>query len=74
MTTFTIPADQLPDFMKPRIKEKPAFCIFKKDEAGNSQLVGSIYPHKKGSGCNIIINGERFVAFPPNPNTKPSEV
>lgn len=46
-------------------KVKPLFYIFDKDETGVSQRFGAVFAHQKGKGVNIVLNGMRFIAFPP---------
>ncbi|HRH03877.1 MAG TPA: hypothetical protein PLN13_03455 [Bacteroidia bacterium] len=48
-------------------KKKPSFYIFAKDAEGNSQRVGAAFRHMKGNGMNIVINDQRYSAFPPKP-------
>lgn len=43
----------------------PDFYIFVKDPEGNSTRIGAAFRHNKGQGMNILINEERYVAFPP---------
>jgi len=40
---------------------KPAFHIF--TEKGRRR-VGAVFPHRKGGGYTILVNGRRYVAFP----------
>lgn len=45
----------------------PDFYIFAKDEEGNSQRIGAAFKHAKGNGFNILIDKQRYSAFPPKP-------
>lgn len=55
-------------------KKTPAFYIFAKDEEGNNQRIGAAFLHAKGNGMNIVINEQRYSAFPPKnkPADKPA--
>ena len=46
-------------------KQIPAFYIFTKGADGQSNRVGAVFKHGKGSGFNILIGNSRYVAFPP---------
>jgi hypothetical protein len=46
-------------------KAIPALYIFARDENGQSIRMGTAWYHQTGNGINIVINGQRFVAFPP---------
>lgn len=70
MTTFTIPNEQLPEFMQKDNSSKPAYYIFDKDETGQLKRIGAAFAHKKGKGLNIVINERRLVAFPPKENNE----
>jgi hypothetical protein len=50
----------------------PAFYIY---EQGKDALVpvGRAYKHNKGDGINILVDGKRFVAFPPKAKIETSE-
>jgi hypothetical protein len=47
----------------------PAFYIY---EQGEDALVpvGRAYKHNTGNGINILLDGKRFVAFPPKAKTE----
>jgi hypothetical protein len=67
---FTIPYEDLPDFMKKDKNPKPSYYIFAKDAEGNNQRIGAAFAHKKGKGLSIVINGQRYAAFPPKKNNE----
>ena len=46
-------------------KAIPALYIFARDENGESIRMGTAWHHQTGNGINIVINGNRFVGFPP---------
>lgn len=46
----------------------PAFYLFAQID-GETKRVGAAFKHRKGNGFNVLINGQRFIAFPPNPAT-----
>ena len=51
-----------------KVKEVPAFYIFEqieKDGEKQSLPVGAAFPHKKGNGLTLLIDGKRLAAFPP---------
>ena len=50
----------------------PSFYIY---EQGKDALVpvGRAYKHTKGNGFNILMDGKRFVAFPPKARTETPE-
>ncbi len=43
----------------------PDFYIFAKDSEGNSKRIGAAFKHSKGNGFNILIEKQRYTAFPP---------
>jgi len=45
-------------------KKKPAFYIFIQD-AGKSEYAGAAFRHKTGTGFNILIGKDSYVAFEP---------
>jgi hypothetical protein len=45
-------------------KKKPAFYIFTQD-AGNSEYIGAAFRRKTGTGFNILIGNDSYVAFEP---------
>ncbi len=49
---------------------KPAFYIFAQQD-GKPKRIGAVFKHKKGAGFNLVINGQRYAAFPPK--AKPEE-
>lgn len=51
-------------------KKIPDLYIFMKNEEGESLRVGSAFKHTKGNGYNILIDNERFSAFPPKAKPK----
>lgn len=56
----------------PENKDKtktPDFYIFGQDAEGNSQRIGAAFKHAKGNGFNILIDKQRYTAFPPKPKT-----
>jgi hypothetical protein len=53
--------------------QKPLFHIFLEGADGNSRYAGVAYKHKKGEGCNIIIGGLAYAAFPPVETVKEGE-
>lgn len=48
-------------------KIKPAFYIFAQQD-GQTKRIGAAFKHKKGNGFNLIINNQRYAAFPPKAN------
>jgi hypothetical protein len=42
----------------------PAFYIYEESENGLVP-VGRAFKHQRGNGINILVDGKRFVAFPP---------
>lgn len=64
MTTETKPT---------KAKQVPAFYIFETIEIEGERErrpAGAAFPHKSGGGFNIVIDGQRFVAFPPKAKTE----
>lgn len=49
-------------------KELPAFYIFVRDADGQSTRVGTAFHRRPGVGINILIDGNRYVGFPPKKN------
>lgn len=45
-------------------RKKPAFYIFTQ-EAGKSEYIGAAFRHKTGTGFNILIGNDSYVAFEP---------
>lgn len=45
----------------------PDFYIFEKDNEGNSKRIGAAFKHVKGKGLSILIDKQRYSAFPPKP-------
>jgi hypothetical protein len=55
-----------------KTKQVPAFYIFETIETEGERErrpAGAAFPHKSGGGFNIVIDGQRFVAFPPKGRT-----
>ena len=52
--------------------ELPAFYIFVRDANGQSTRVGTAYNRNPGRGVNIVIDGNRYVGFPPNKSRLPA--
>lgn len=52
---------------KPKII--PSYYIFEKDAEGNSRRIGAAFKHKNGGGFNIVIDKNRYTAFPPKPKS-----
>jgi hypothetical protein len=53
-------------------KQVPAFYIFATVAHGSQEelvRIGAAFPHKVGNGLNVLINGKRYVAFPPKAKT-----
>lgn len=49
-------------------KQTPAFYLFATVQHGTQEelvRIGAAFPHKKGNGLNVLINGKRYTAFPP---------
>jgi hypothetical protein len=59
----------------PKPKQSPDFYVF--EDLGTDQpdnkLVGCTFSHKRGKGFTILIDGKRYVAFPPKGKTKSTE-
>jgi hypothetical protein len=51
----------------------PLYHVFLDGADGNSRYAGVAYKHKKGNGCNIIIGGVVYSAFPPKENVEEEE-
>lgn len=47
---------------------KPAFYIFVQQD-GETRRIGAAFRHKKGNGFNLVINNQRYTAFPPRAKT-----
>ncbi len=47
----------------------PAFYIYQESENGLVP-VGRAFKHQRGNGINILVDGKRFVAFPPKPKAE----
>lgn len=47
--------------------KKPAdMYLFEQGADGKeNKIVGSIYRHTKGNGFSVLMNGKRYMAFPP---------
>jgi len=52
--------------------QMPAFFIYDQDEEGNSLRIGAVFRHKRGPGFNILLDGKRYLAFPPKVKTEAS--
>jgi hypothetical protein len=55
-----------------KTKQIPAFYIFESIETEGERErrpAGAAFAHKSGGGFNIVIDGQRFVAFPPKAKT-----
>lgn len=50
-----------------KAKVMPTYYIFEKDAEGNSKRIGAAFKHGKGNGFNIVIDKNRYTAFPPKP-------
>ena len=52
-------------------KQVPAFYIFENgaDGAKPGKPAGAAFPHKKGKGLTLLIDGKRYAAFPPKAKT-----
>lgn len=49
-------------------KQVPAFYIFESAETDGkteSRRIGAAFPHRKGKGLTLLIDGKRYAAFPP---------
>jgi hypothetical protein len=56
-----------------KTKRVPAFYIFENIETDGQherRLAGAAFAHSKGNGFLIIIDGQRFVSFPPEAKTE----
>lgn len=53
-------------------KKKPAFYIYTQD-AGKSEYAGAAFRHKTGTGFNILIGKDSFVAFEPKGKSATTE-
>lgn len=53
-------------------KQMPAFFIYDQDEEGNNLRIGAVFRHKRGQGFNILLDGKRYLAFPPKLKTDAS--
>lgn len=42
----------------------PAYYLFTQID-GENKRVGTAFRHKKGNGFNLLLNGQRYSAFPP---------
>lgn len=51
--------------IKNQSKQKPAFYIFVKNADGQTVPIGAAFKHGKGTGLNLVIGQDRFVAFAP---------
>lgn len=65
-----------PQPMEKPMKEEnttPLLCIFNKNSFGEKP-VGAVFAHKSGKGCNVVLAGERYVAFPPKPKPEQQSI
>ena len=50
----------------------PAFYLYEESENGLVP-VGRAFKHHRGNGINILVDGKRYVAFPPKAKTEMPE-
>jgi hypothetical protein len=55
-----------------KLTQFPAFYIYE-EGADGLVPVGRAFKHHRGNGINILVDGKRFVAFPPKAETETPE-
>lgn len=56
-----------------KTKIKPVLYIFETLEGGKTINAGAAFNHKTGKGFNLVVDGKRYVAFPPKAKSEEVE-